>query len=125
MWQQAAAGGGTLATIGIIGFVVKNLIDAFLEKKRGDTVSVSSSVTDAATANAVVLGSLKALEDENLRLRNDVAVLKQENEEKDQRIFDQDQKISVLETRLSSACIEIKQIHEELTTLKKTRNEEI
>ena len=106
-------GGGAVGLVAVAGYVMKQIFDAWQAARTGDVAEKSTSVTDAATANAVILGSLKALGDENVRLRLSVRHLEEESVLKDTKIRE-------LETKLGDALAQIQGIAEELSALKST-----
>jgi len=111
-------------TGGITGFAVAvayamNLFIDWLDKRRlgeltektTDTSIKTASVTDAATANAVILKTLEAVHVENDRLRKS-------NEEKDAEIARKDDRIDELQNQLREAAAKIASIYDELESMR-------
>ncbi|MCW2543122.1 MAG: hypothetical protein JWM40_674 [Frankiales bacterium] len=112
--DQVLAGGGVAGLVIAVSYIGRLVLDWFKEKRSGDVVEKSTSVTDAATANAVILQSLKALGEENVRLQKKVGHLESESAAKDR-------KISELNDRLGTAQEQIQSIADELAQLKTNR----
>lgn len=84
------AGGGTLL---IIGYGFKMLLDylsqrrsGLLEHKKLDLAEDTAQITDAAAANAILLASLQAVREENVRKDHKIEALETRNAEKDTKI---------------------------------------
>lgn len=114
MTDQVLAGGGIAGLTIAISYIGRLVLDWVKEKRDGEVVEKSTSVTDAATANAVIIQSLKALGEENSRLQRKVGHLEQESAVKDELIAD-------LGKRLTQAQQQIQSIADELAQLKTSR----
>lgn len=90
-------GGGLVLVLYACGRLV---LEWLQERRSGEITSKTASVTDAATANTIILKSLEALQDENTRLQGKVKHLEDEAEKKDAKIAD-------LETRLNAIAVEL------------------
>lgn len=110
-WGNAVAGGGIAGLILSITYVGRLALDWAKERKTGSVSEKSASVTDAATANTVILKSLEAVVAENGRMQRKIKHLEDESAEKDFKIKD-------LESRLAGALSQIKDIADELAQLK-------
>jgi len=111
------ANGGVAGLLAVAGMLGKLALDAWRERHaidRADHVEHradrTGAVTDAATANAIVLASLEAVHQENKALRAEVGELRDE-------IAGKDQKIAGLSDALTEAQTEINRIARELATL--------
>lgn len=112
--DSLVAGGGVAGLIIAVAYIGRLGLDWFKEKRSGDVIEKSTSVTDAATANAVILQTVKALGEENARLQKKVLHLERESQSKDS-------KISELNDRLGRAQVQIQSIADELAQLKTHR----
>jgi predicted RNase H-like nuclease (RuvC/YqgF family) len=102
------AGGGTLL---IIGYGFKMLLDYItqrrtgkLEEKKFELAEDTQQITDAAAANSILLASLQAVREENLR--------------KDAENARKDAKIEALETRNAEKDIKIEGLQKEVRELR-------
>jgi septal ring factor EnvC (AmiA/AmiB activator) len=82
-----------------------------LDERSTDITEKTASVTDAATANAVILKTLDAVHAENDRLRQSVA-------SKDAEIARKDARIDELQQQLREAAEKIAKIYTELESMR-------
>lgn len=108
MWETIGGASGIGAVLAVLG---KLYFDWRKTRHDEPLVERSSAVTDAATANTVVLASLDALRKENESLRAKVADLQDENATKDK-------KLAEFQTRLESMQTDMDAMHTELTKLR-------
>lgn len=105
--------GGAGATIlGALGWAVSLLFKA--AQTRSD--AGAATVTDAAAANAALVSSLTALQEENARLRSRVSSLEDELDERDKRIDALEVKARDMEQRFLE---QLRVMSDELAALKR------
>jgi peptidoglycan hydrolase CwlO-like protein len=116
------AGGGTLLVIGY-GFKmltewIQTMRSGALEKKKLEIHEESIQVTDAAAANAIILSSMQALQNENQRLGAKVDKLDAQNSDKDARIAKLQDEVSELRIQVRSLLAKIDNVDFELGDLR-------
>jgi chromosome segregation ATPase len=113
------AGGGAAGIIIACVYVGRLMLDAFRDWRSGDVAVKTGAMTDANTANAVILSSLTALSLENGRLQRKIAHLEDEADESRRLATEKDRKIKRLEDRLGTAQAQIQTIADELQALRR------
>lgn len=108
---QVLTGGGSAGLVIAIAYALKLLLDWLKEDRAGRHTESMTTVTNAQTANAVILKSLEAMERENARMRSRVVSLETE-------LADSDAKMDTLRARLIDAQIKISNISRELDEMK-------
>ena len=98
--DQLITGGGVAGLVVSVVYVGRLALDWLKDKRTAPITAASAHVGDAATANAVLVKSLEALQAENGRLVSRVQYLEAEDARKDS-------KISELEARLSGIAAEL------------------
>lgn len=116
--QSMLAGGGLTGLAGAIYLACKLVFDWLRDRHNGEITGKSASVTDAATANAVILKSLEALRIENDRLHRKVNHLDAENEQKDNKIAELETRLNQIAGELADRETRLNQIATELAELK-------
>lgn len=96
-------GGGLGALALAISYIGRLALDWVRERRTGPRETTTAAVTDAATANAVLLSTVEALQGENTRLHKRVATLETENARKDE-------KLTELEGRLAQIAAELSEL---------------
>lgn len=102
-FDDLLVGGGGMGAAAVFIWCGRLALDWWKDHRSGTLTSKTTSVTDAATANTIILATLTALQAENTRLQRKVEHLEEENEMKDS-------KITELETRLNAIAVELAQL---------------
>lgn len=104
--NQLLAGSGLTGLVAVLAYGVKLLID--WQRASSDTAStrVTTGMSSAETANAVILKSLEAMERENARLR--------------QRVVDLEASEVAKDAKIDELQAQVQQIMNELSALKTT-----
>lgn len=101
--DELVTGGGLGGIALAVVYVGRLTLDWLRERRKGPVETSTAAVTDAATANAVLLSTVEALQKENGRLNRRVESLETENARKDA-------KLTELEGRLSSIAAELAEL---------------
>jgi len=102
-FDDLLVGGGGMGAAAVFIWCARLTLDWWKERRTGTLSTKTASVTDAATANTIILATLTALQSENTRLQRKVEHLEEENEMKDG-------KITELEARLNAIAVELAQL---------------
>ena len=108
-------GGAGASLLGAIAWAVGLLFKAAQARSKAGT----ATVTDAATANAALVSSLKGLQEENTRLRARVTSLEDELDERDERIDELEARVRGMELRLHQEQARLRGLADELAELRK------
>lgn len=95
-------GSGTAGLILGAAYVGRLLLDGWREKRTGDREDTTSTVQDAAATNALMLGSLTALQAENGRQAARIRHLEEEADLKDAKIRDLEQRVQAIADELAA-----------------------
>lgn len=128
MWSEIATNGGVLggvATFGFIGHVVldwrRERREAITAKQEGRTDANTAIVQDAATANSMMLESLRELREENKGLRTKINRLQEGEKVKDKEIAEMQTKLKETREQLHIAQTQLDKITTQLNDYLKQR----
>lgn len=125
-WDTIIGTGGWAGALGVIAFIAKQGIDAWIDHRRdkreeesGEKTEVlgevGAAVGNASTVNALMLKSLENLAAENERLISRNTHLESQNEAKDARIAERDKTIEQLKASLEEWVQRGQQYVEQIT----------
>lgn len=101
--DQLVTGGGLGGIALAVVYVGRLTLDWLRERRKAPVETSTAAVTDAATANAVLLSTLESVQGENKRLQGRVKTLEDENAAKDRKLAD-------LEGRLADIAAELAEL---------------
>lgn len=134
-WDTIIGTGGWAGAVGIIAFIIKQGVDAWIahrrdkregghEEKNEVLGELGSAVGNASTVNALMLKSLENLAAENDRLLTRNAHLENQNDAKDARIAERDKTIDQLKASLEEWVSRGQQYVEQITNYQKLLREQ-
>ena len=94
-------GGGIGGLALAIVYVGRLTLDWLRERRKGPVENTSAAVTDAATANAVLLSTIESLQSKNARLWTRVGSLETENARKDAKLTELEGRLSLIAAELA------------------------
>lgn len=129
-WDTIVGTGGWAGALGVIAFITKQGVDAWVahrrEKREEDSGEkqealgeVGAAVGNASTVNALMLKSLENLASENDRLLARLSHAESQNDIKDQRIAERDATIEQLKASLEEWVQRGQQYVEQITNYQK------
>jgi len=100
--DQLITGGGITGLAVAIVYMGRLALDWLRDRRSAPINAASAYVGDAATANAVLVKSLEALQAENTRLVSRVQYLEAEDARKDGKISELEQRLSAIANELAA-----------------------
>jgi septal ring factor EnvC (AmiA/AmiB activator) len=123
VFETLIGSGGWVGAVVLAIFIGKQLLDAWLAKRRddreeksGDVVELTTAVGNASTVNAIMTKSIETLAAENSRLETRVATLEHSNEAKDAKIAERDATIEQLKKSLQEWVARGQEYVQQITT---------
>lgn len=95
-------GGGVAGLLGAAAYLGRLALDWRKEKRAAPRQDAAASITDAATANAVLVQSLDALRAENQRMARKIKHLEDEAEAKDAKIGELERRVQEILDELAA-----------------------
>lgn len=123
IFETLIGSGGYVGAIALAIFIGKQVLDAWLAKRRddreektGDQSEVATAVGNASTANAILTKSVETLAAENARLEARNIHLEKQNDAKDVKIAERDATIESLKANLIQLSDTAANLAKEVTT---------